>query len=592
MLDKLRSAFSLVDFPVRGKLILAVLGTTFVSFIELLGVAASYPLLLLLTGADTHTGLPAKISNIFNIDSRQSLILVTATLVGACFILKSVLSLSYRWWIIGFTNKVENRARVNLFRAYLDSPYAVHKTRQLPEIHTTLVTAVTQTFGQVMLGWISFLSSALTVFFLLLAMFYISPIAAVVAIVLFAGAGIMIPLVLRKRVQQLGKDIQEADYISWFASMPALNAFQEMRLFQVAPRFVNDYSVGAALRAKTVRRTSFYGELPKSVVEIVFVVGIIILSALLFGLQTPEEAISTLGAFAVATTRMMPGVNSAIASLNQARAGERGLDILYTEIKEFSKYTPYSKLHTENTHYVGDIELKDISFEYNESPVLDNVNLKIPQGKTIAFVGPSGSGKSTLVDILIGMLTPKSGTVSCGGKNIDFDIPAWQQQIGVVPQNVYILPGNLKENIAFGLEPEEIDSDLALKAAIQADLGSLIDDLPRGMAEDLGQEGNRISGGQRQRVGIARALYRRPNLLVLDEATSALDNKTEYKITQTIEKLKGKATIVIVAHRLSTIKRADLIYFLKDGEIIGSGNFEELKNSLTEFRELVELGKL
>ena len=224
--------------------------------------------------------------------------------------------------------------------------------------------------------------------------------------------------------------------------------------------------------------------------------------------------------------------------------------------------------------------------------ILENVSLKIPARKTVAFVGSSGSGKSTLVDIILGMLDPTEGQVVCGGRRIDSDIKSWHHQLGVVPQSVYVLPGNLKENVAFGLNHDQIDEERVLTALKYAELTELVESLPQGINEDLGQEGGRLSGGQRQRLGIARALYRNPSLLVLDEATSALDNKTEHRITQTIEHLAGEMTIIMVAHRLSTIKKADIIFFMKNGKVVSQGSFEELASINHEFRELVELGKL
>lgn len=593
MLDKIKNVLQLIDYPYRGKVIFSVIGSAIVSLIDMFGVAASYPLLMLVSGADVHQGVQGMISGFFATDDRQRLIVITAALVATCFIAKSLVMMAFRWWQLGFVNTLEKTARTNLFRAYLDVPFIEHRAKQIPDLHTNLVTAVSQAFNQVILGSISFLAQLFTITTLTIVMFVVSPLAALVAIVLFAGAGAFLPMLLKTKLRAVSSDLTEADRISWYASIPAFQAFREMRLFNVADNFARDYSTGATLRAGAMRRSSFFSELPKYLIEVVFVFGVVVLALLLFNLYPAEEAISVMGVFTVAAMRMMPSVNGAIATVNMIRAGSVGLEILSHEVDKIKRNTPNSALPTSGTEFAGDIEVRNLVFGYDrEQPVLNKVSLRIPQGSTVAFVGSSGSGKSTLVDVILGLLPVQEGEVLSAGKNIHDDVRAWQSQMGVVPQTVYMIPGSLRDNIAFGLDSHLIDDEAVLRAARDADLGDLVDSLPEGIYEDLGQDGNRLSGGQRQRLGIARALCRAPQLLVLDEATSALDNKTEYRITETINNLRGKVTTIVVAHRLSTIRDADQIYYLKNGVVAGQGTFTELEATVPEFAELVRLGKL
>lgn len=594
MLNNIRTLFYLVQFPVKTKLALSVVGAFVVSVLEILGVLATYPLLLLASGQALDSGILGVIVSMLGTQDRQQLILYVALAVVGAFILKALVTIGFRWWQIGFINDMEKSARTTLLSSYLDAPYQDHKKQELSKIHTTLASAVGQAYSQTIFGGLSFLTSLLTILMMVLVTFSISPIIALFAFVIFAGVGFLVPMLLRRRLGNISHQFLEADRISWFASMPALEAFREMRLFSVADRFVDKYAEGASLRAQANRQQGVIGELPKNIMEIVFVVSIAGLATFLFATKSQAEAFATMGVFTVAAVRVMPAVNSTIASLNSMRVGASGVISLNHEIAYFKQMERYSELPSPGRNYEGDIEVQDVSFSYSsdEGPVLDGVSVSIPARHTVAFVGSSGSGKSTLVDIVLGMLKPTSGLVTCGELSIHEDLKAWQSQLGVVPQSVYVLPGSLKLNVAFGLHESEIDEQLVHQALQYAELGDLLATLPQGIDEDLGQDGSRLSGGQRQRLGIARALYRNPSLLVLDEATSALDNKTEHKITQTIEHLSGEMTILVVAHRLSTIRKADIIYYMKEGKVIGRGNFEELSRMIPDFKELVDLGKL
>ncbi|MDO4898304.1 MAG: ABC transporter ATP-binding protein [Rothia sp. (in: high G+C Gram-positive bacteria)] len=564
------------------------------SLFEMAGVLATYPLLLVASGQSIDTGALGEINRFLGAGSRQQLIIYLALIVVSAFLLKSLLTIAFRWWQLGFIQQLELNARTNLLGYYLDSPYILHKGRELPKIHTNLVTAVNQAFSQTVLGLLSLATSALTVVLMVLVIFFVSPIIALASLILFVGVGYLVPAILKKRFTDLSLQLNEADRVSWFASMPALQAFREMRLFGVADEFKKRYAKGALIRANANKRISIYNELPKHIIEITFVIGIALLATLLFTTQDQATAVATMGVFTIAAVRVMPAVTAGMASLNQVRAGSAGVSLLNQEIQVFQASEHFSKIPSSGHVFEGDIELKNLTFSYSpaEKPVLNNINLTIPAEKTVAFVGASGSGKSTIIDLVLGMMRADQGEVLCGGTPIFDDIRSWQTSLGVVPQSVYVLPGDLRRNVAFGLPDEEIDDERVLEALHHAELTELVETLPHGIREDLGQDGGRLSGGQRQRLGIARALYRKPSLLVLDEATSALDNKTEYKITQTIEELSGTMTILIVAHRLSTIKKADVICYMQGGEIVGQGNFSELTSMIPEFKELVELGKL
>ncbi len=240
----------------------------------------------------------------------------------------------------------------------------------------------------------------------------------------------------------------------------------------------------------------------------------------------------------------------------------------------------------------GTIEVSDLRFTYPMRPeqeVLSGIDLTIRDGESIAFVGTSGAGKSTLVDLLLGLLAPTSGEIRAGGIDIQDNLPGWQRHVAVVPQDVVLFDDSLRANIVFEMEGDEARLQDVVK---RAQLTHLVADLPEGLDSPVGERGTQLSGGQRQRIGIARALYREPRVLVLDEATSALDNETERRLGETIDGLKGSMTIVIVAHRLSTIRNCDRIVFMSAGKVAGLGTFDEVARQNKEFATLVRLGSL
>lgn len=238
--------------------------------------------------------------------------------------------------------------------------------------------------------------------------------------------------------------------------------------------------------------------------------------------------------------------------------------------------------------------LHDVRFRYSQDgrEVLQGISLDIPVGSSVAFVGSSGAGKSTLIDLVMGLQTATAGSITADGTDIATNLVGWQRNVGVVPQDVFLINGSVAENVAFDVAPSDIDEDRVRRALAQADILDFVESQPQGIWSEFGDGGRRLSGGQRQRLGIARALYRRPRILILDEATSALDNETEARIAQTINGLHEDITVIMVAHRLSTVRDADLIAYLEDGRIAAQGRFDELQERSTGFRRLVELGSL
>ena len=321
--------------------------------------------------------------------------------------------------------------------------------------------------------------------------------------------------------------------------------------------------------------------LPRLWLELITVISLVLLIVFLVN-QSDQltEIIPILGLFAAGAFRLMPSSNRLISAIQQMRFS---IPIVQTLAEEFLLDIPSKESNLSSIEFEDLIEVKEISFSYPNTKVLalNNINFKIKKGETIGIIGESGSGKSTLIDIILGLLDPAKGQIIIDNQSMHLAKRNWQNKIGYVPQTIFLNDESLKRNIAFGLPEQDIDEGKIKQTILAAQLEEYIETLPDGIETSLGERGVRMSGGQRQRIGIARALYHGPDVLVLDEATSSLDNETESEVMAAIEMMRGEKTIIIVAHRLSTVKNTDRLINLEKGVLIKEGTFKEIVGSIT-----------
>ncbi|WP_404430586.1 ABC transporter ATP-binding protein/permease [Microbacterium lacus] len=574
-----------VTGTVAGSIVLAALDT--------IGVAAMVPLMQLVTTGDTTSGAAGLISSALGIDDAQRLIPIVAGFVAGIFIVKSIAAVAFRWWLLGRTTRISALSSVELMRRYVLSPYSAHRSRRMSEVYRNINDSTTQS-ASVLLGVVSLFTDALMLIAITTVLAITSPLITLFTVVLFVVLIFGVQRLLRARQSRIGEELSEASLESWQFLMPALEGFREARLSSSANVFVDGFLRARLRRAHASRLLGVISDAPRYLLEIGFVLAILGISAILFTTGTPAEALTVLGVFAAASIRALPTMNRLSANLVTIRTGRAGLNILTRVMAELESGGSHNETPGADTDFSGDIDLREVTFQYPdaERPVLDKLSLRIAQNRTTAFVGSSGAGKSTLLDVILGLLEPTEGAVQCGGKPILDDRAAWYRGLSVVPQDVFLMNTTVAGNIAFGVSANAIDHALIERVVLLAQLDELIAELPDGLDTVVGERGVRLSGGQRQRLGLARALYRQPKILVLDEATSALDNATEHEIAATLAGLGGTMTILIVAHRLSTIRGADELVFLKDGLIETKGTFEEVRRDSAEFARLVKLGDL
>lgn len=572
----------------------AVAVSLLLAALDTIGVAAMIPLTALISGAEPDSGVLAVIADWVGTTSSATLIPIVAVGIAVVFVLKSVISIAFRWWMLGRTSRVSALLSTELLRRYMLSPYAAHRTRERNEVYRNIMESTTQA-SSVLMAVLSILTDFMLLAAITIVLAVTAPLITLATVILFAVFVLGLQRALRSLQSRIGEEIADSGLAAWGFLLPALDGFRETRLTSSANVFVAGYERSRLRGAHAGRQLAIVAEAPRYVLEIGFVVAIAGISIVLFATGTPGQALTVLGVFGAAALRALPTLNRVAANFATVRTGQVGLNLMTGALDRLnSEGTAYDETPRSEQPYSGDIAIRDLTFRYADAdaPVIDALSLTIEQNRTTAFVGSSGAGKSTLLDLILALLEPTAGTIECGGRSIFDDRATWYAGLGVVPQDVYLVNDTLKANVAFGIEADRIDTDRVREVITLAQLDGLVRELPAGLETRLGERGVRLSGGQRQRIGLARALYRDPTVLVLDEATSALDNATEREITETLERLKGTLTIIIVAHRLSTIRDADRLVFLKDGKIDAEGTFSELRASSPEFDRLVELGDL
>jgi ABC-type multidrug transport system fused ATPase/permease subunit len=596
MLGAPRGMSALFSRSTKRKLVLAIMGSLMAALLEAIGVAAVLPLMQLVTGTGLDSGALELVDRLFGRPSESRLATYTALLVFCAFLLKACYTLAFRFWMAKFLAEQESETATALLDRYLAAPYWVHLQRNTASFVRTMTEAVGQTYGMVVSGAIAGLSEAISILVLAGVLLVLNPVPALAVIAYFLVLGLVYERLVRKPAVQAGKELQDSSLAMSVLTWQSLGAVKEIRVRRNSPHFVQGYSEARKSYTKARRMATFLADLPRSVFEVAFILGVSLLTMASLAVGDGASAVTTLALFVAAGFRMMPSLTRIIASLQMIRMGEKGVELLLDDMtnETLREAERGDVQRSHRTRIDREILVDAVTFRYplTEAPVLRDVSLRIPRATSLAIAGRSGAGKSTLVDIVLGLHVPQHGDVLVDDLSIHRDLPGWQRSIGLVPQDVYLVDDTIRANIAFG-EPEDAFSAERFDAAIRsAQLEDLIDELPHGAETMVGERGARLSGGQRQRLGIARALYHAPDVLVFDEATSALDNETERRISETLAQLSRRVTIIIVAHRLSTVRMCDQVAFLSEGRVVATGTFEEVRAASPEFAHLVSLGSL
>jgi len=465
-----------------------------------------------------------------------------------------------------------------LLAAYLAAPYAFHFRRNSAALIQRVTDAVNSVFRGVLGSLVNVASESLVVAGIVAILAWTAPGVTLVAVVV-VGAMLLVPLTLsRHATTRWGRAVQQLDAEILQTLQQSLGGVKEVKVLGCESFFLSQFDERLATAARLRSRYATVSAALRMGVETMFICGLLLVS-LLLTLSHGSAALPLLGLFAYAGFRVIPAANRVMLYITQLRYSRPWIEALRADLATLPSPAPaVGPAAADAIRFTHAIAFERVSYTYEgeREAVLLDVELTIAKGEAVAIVGPSGAGKSTLVDVLLGLLPPTSGRVTVDGRDIAGALRSWQRHIGYVPQEPFVLDDTLRRNVAFGVADAAID-ERRVKAAVRlSQLSSVVTALPRGLDTMLGERGTRLSGGQRQRVAIARALYHEPEVLVFDEATSALDTPTERELIAALEALRGVTTLVVIAHRLSTVRRCDRLAVLRDGRLVAVGPYQEL----------------
>jgi len=567
-----------------------------VALLDVFGVASIMPFMALLANpglVETNWFLVATFASArnFGIDN---LLEFQVTLGALVFVLLTV-SLSVKafasYALLRFALMREYSLGKRLVEGFLNQPYSWFLSRHSADLTKTVLSEVGVVITQGLLPVMELVAQSLVVIALIALLVIVDPWLTFWVGFTLGFAYLFIFSVVRRFLSRIGIERLNANENRYKVLSEAFGAFKEVKVSGRESVFVRRFDAPAKTYAQHESAAQIVGQLPRYALEIICFGGLILI--LVYSMLNVGDFASVLplvSLYALAGYRMMPALQKIYVSATQFRFARPSVEALYSDFSTLSTAPPFhASLATKTLE--NNFTLRNITYRYpgTDRPVLNNFNLQVPAGSVVGLVGPSGSGKTTAVDLMLGILVPQVGSLEIDGCNLNMsDIKSWQRNIGYVPQQIYLTDDSIRANIAFGVDACDIDQKAVERAAKLAKLHDFIEaELPQKYETRVGERGIRISGGQRQRIGIARALYHRPQVIIFDEATSALDNLSERAVMSAAYRLGKDVTVVLVAHRLDTVRDCDLIFLMDQGVVRAKGTFNELLESDDLFRDLV-----
>lgn len=527
----------------------------------------------------------------------KTLIIATGLLLLTLNIMKNLyLFLLYEWEYRFIMDRQSNLA-CRLFAAHMKCRYIEHLQRNSSDSVRAINSDVFLAFTFVIVPAITILSEVFVAGAIFALLFLAAPFTSLIAILFVGAVAIAAAVPMRKRIHRVGEIQREhlGRMIKWVQQ--GFGAFKEARVLHCEDHFITQFRLNSEAYADSARRLQVAGQTARLSIETLCFAGLTAVVLSMGGEGSEETGVlPTLALFATAAFRLMPSMNRIIYAAAAAQSHLIHVSRIADDLSRRALSDDPTRPPPPGPEFDFNvaIEMKEIAFRYpNATEVaLKGLNVRIPKGSAVALVGPSGSGKSTAVDLLLGLLDVQTGIIAVDGQDIRSDLKRWQSKIAYIPQPVFLIDDTIRRNVAFGVADNQIDEQKVWECLRAARLDENVRRLPGQLDSTVGEGGARLSGGQRQRIGIARVLYRNPDILILDEATSALDNETEAEVSEALRALAGRKTLIIVAHRLSTVKNCDIIYLLQNGRISDSGTFDSLLATNSDFQRLVRAGML
>jgi len=595
----LKKIFFLLSKQEKKKIILLIFLSMIMAVFDILGISSIAPFITLLINPEliTSNELLVQLYNLslsVGISDQKQFMFLFGIIVFFLIIFSLIMRAITIYALTLFSLMQEYNIGKRLVEGYLRQSYSWFLNRNSSELGKSILSEVKQVIDLALFPMINLITHTIVAIALLSVLVINNPqLALTVGIVLLVFYGTIL-ILMKNFLTRSGSQRLQANEARFEAVSEAFGAAKEVKLGGLEQVYVDRFSKPAKIYSRSQAWATIIATLPRYIIEAIAFGGMILFILILMSKGGSFlSIIPTIGLYAFAGYRLMPVLQQVYSSITRLRFSKIALDTLYNDIK---KIKSFEINNIENSY--SNIELKKsicisgVSFNYpgTNKKSLDNVNIFINAYSKIGIVGTTGSGKTTIVDIILGLLNSENGTLKVDDVVINSkNKRSWQRSLGYVPQQIYLSDASISSNIAFGIDPKKIDLHQIKNVAKTANLHNFIVKLPYGYNTIIGERGVRLSGGERQRIGIARALYHNPKLIIFDEATSALDNVTEKSVLDEINNLKNKVTIIMIAHRLATVKNCDLIFLLEDGKIISKGTYNELVSKSEKFKKMIEL---
>lgn len=600
MLKQLKELYSLLTKEQRTKLLRLQILVVVMAFAEIAGVVSIGPFMALVgdMGQLQGDGIIAEIYRFSGVGEPRTFLFWLGVGVLIVLTASALVSMLTVWRLSMYGARVGAELSSRLFHHYMHQPWLFHSSGSSSQLTNQIAQECQRVTGAIINPFMQMNAKLIMALLMAVAVFVYNPMVALIGLMTFAAAYLLLYRTVRRRLVRNGKRITRAQRWRFKLMGEGFGGIKDALLLGRQDVFTRRFSAASADLASAQGTTQAMSQVPRYAMELVAFGSVIFLILYLLAAHQGNlgAILPILSVYALAGFKLLPAFQQVYTSVSQIRGNLAAFEALHDDLRASAVVGNKSIMNESgdiHDHWVPEqsIRLKDIMFVYpgKDEPAVKNLNLDIPVNKVIGLVGASGSGKSTTIDLLLGLIEPLHGELLLDGELVTPERRrGWQNSLGFVPQSIFLADSSIRENIGFGLPPEIIDETKVRRAAKMAHLNELLAELPQGLDTRVGERGVQLSGGQRQRIGIARALYNDADVLILDEATSALDGITEKLIMDAIHDFSGKKTIIMIAHRLATVKQCDMIYLLDKGEVVDFGDYQDLSKRNVTFRRMAE----